>query len=303
MSRPNQINGRMTTINTSQPANTMPMKLNPTDSADHRRSHDSRLRSSLLGYAWSFVLSAGAIVVFLVLWELAPELGLIDTRYVPIPSAILGEMITLVQSGVLTDNTFISMSRVLAGLFLAIIIALALGFLLGWFKVWWTVFIPLLFLFSFVNPFSLFPAAIDVMGLGELPKVILILWASIWPILFGTVSGIRNVDPDLIKMGRSVGMSRAQIFTEVQIPGALPSIFAGIRLGALLAFIMLIGVEMIGASSGLGYMILYSCPFHGNYNVLEEWAGIVTVILLGFLLNWVIIMIERFFTGWKERIW
>jgi NitT/TauT family transport system permease protein len=278
------------------------MKMNPTDSADHKRSHDSLSRASLIGYVWSFILSAGAIAVFLIVWELAPEMGLISTRYVPVPSAILGEMITLVHSGVLIDNTFISMSRVLAGLVLAIIIALALGFLLGWFKIWGTVLIPLLLLFSFVNPFSLFPAIIDIYGLGELPKVILILWASLWPILFGTFSGIRNVDPDLIKMGKSVGMSKTQIFVEVQIPGALPSIFAGIRLGALLAFIMLIGVEMIGASSGLGYMILYSCPFHGNYNVLEEWAGIVTVILLGFLLNWVIITIERFFTGWKERI-
>jgi NitT/TauT family transport system permease protein len=292
----------MTTINTSQPANAMSMGMSSSDSADNQQSHSSTVWVSLGRYVRTFVVSVGAIAVFLALWELAPELGLINTRYIPVPSAILGEMINLVQSGVLTDNTVISMSRVLAGLVLAITIALALGLFLGWFKVWWTAMIPLLLLFSFVNPFSLFPAVINIYGLGELPKVILILWASLWPILFGTFSGISNVDPELIKMGRSVGMSKSQIFVEVQIPGALPSIFAGIRLGALLAFIMLIGVEMIGASSGLGYMILYSCPFHGNYNVLKEWAAIITVVLLGFLLNWVIITIERLCTGWKEKI-
>jgi NitT/TauT family transport system permease protein len=280
----------------------MPIDMNSINSSDRQRSLDSRLLVPLRGYVRSFALSVGAIAVFLTLWELAPEMGLINVRFIPVPSAILGETMALIQSGDLIDNAIISMSRVLAGLGLATIVALALGLLLGWFKVWWTALIPLLLLLSFVNPFSLFPAVIDIYGLGELPKVILILWASLWPILFGTLSGIRNVDPNLIKMSRSVGMSKAQIFVEVQIPGALPSVFTGIRLGALLGFIMLIGVEMIGASSGLGYMILYSCPFHGNYNVLKEWAGIVTVVLLGFSLNWAVSMIEHYFTGWKERI-
>jgi NitT/TauT family transport system permease protein len=249
-----------------------------------------------------FVHVFGAIIVFLVLWEIAPDLGLINEVIIPTPTTIFDKFVQTILSGELLTHVGISMQRILLGFGIALAVALPLGFLLGgWFKTLETAVNPLLHMFSQANPFTLLPAFIAVLGLGELSKVTMILWVSMWPVLFGTVSGIRNVDPELVKMARSFGLSRGQLFERVLLPGALPSVFAGIRSATLLAFFFLIGAEMIGASSGLGYMISQACPFHqGSFQLEKMWAGIVTVALLGILLNGAVARIERRFSRWRE---
>ncbi|WP_236993821.1 ABC transporter permease [Methanomassiliicoccus luminyensis] len=247
-------------------------------------------------------LSAVPILVFLAVWQYAPSAGLISPTVLPAPTTIMREVAELTMTGELVEHIAISLGRTVAGLALAIMLAVPLGFLLGgWFKTLETAVNPLLHMFSQANPFTLLPAFIAVLGLGELSKVTMILWVSMWPVLFGTVSGIRNVDPELVKMARSFGLSRGQLFERVLLPGALPSVFAGIRSATLLAFFFLIGAEMIGASSGLGYMISQACPFHqGSFQLEKMWAGIVTVALLGILLNGAVARIERRFSRWRE---
>jgi NitT/TauT family transport system permease protein len=118
-------------------------------------------------------------------------------------------------------------------------------------------------------------------------------------VLFNTVTGIRNVDPILIKVARTAGLSKLQLFWKVLLPASMPTVFTGIRMGAAFSFFMLIGAEMIGASSGLGFMILQA---EGTFQISKMYAGIVTVALLGIVVNVIMIQIERRVTRWKEEI-
>ncbi|MGD0817619.1 MAG: ABC transporter permease [Methanomassiliicoccales archaeon] len=265
------------------------------------------LRSSftrLAENARHYIISTSLVFLFLIAWQIAPTVGWVNPIYVPTPTAILNEMIKMTLSGVLVDDIIISMTRIFFGLGLALAVALPMGFLLGgWFSSIETSIDPLILVLSQANPFTLLPVFMTLLGVGELSKIAVIFWVCQFPILFGTVAGIKNVDPALVKMGRSVGLNKVQIFSKVQLPNALPSIFTGFRLSALFAFFMLIGAEMLGANSGLGYLIITSCPFHtASFQLERMWAGIVTVAILGVLLNWSISLIEKRFTSWKEDI-
>jgi NitT/TauT family transport system permease protein len=256
--------------------------------------------SSLGRWGRKFIHITGAIFVFLLIWELAPYIGLINPIIIPVPTTILAKMVQLILSGELLVNIAVSLSRVLVGFFIALAVALPLGFLLGgWFKSFETSVNPLLQVLGQANPFTLFPVFITLLGIGELSKITIIFWVCQWPVLFNTVTGIRNVDPAIVKMARSVGIGKWQMFKKVLLPAAMPSVFTGIRMSAIFAFFMLIGAEMIGASSGLGYMIIQA---QATFQMPKMWVGIVTVALLGILFNWVILQIEKRFSGWKEEL-
>ena len=256
--------------------------------------------STLGKFGRKFVHATGAIFVFLLIWQLAPYIGLINPIIIPVPTTILQKMIQLILSGELEMNIAVSLGRVLVGFFIALAVALPLGFLLGgWFKSFETAVNPLLQVVSQANPFTLFPVFITLLGIGELSKISIIFWVCQWPVLFNTVTGIMNVDPAIVKMARSVGIGKWQMFKKVLLPAAMPSVFTGIRMSAVFAFFMLIGAEMIGASSGLGFMILQA---QATFQMPKMWVGIVTVAFLGILFNWILLQVEKKFSGWKEEL-
>ncbi|KZX14799.1 putative aliphatic sulfonates transport permease protein SsuC [Methanobrevibacter cuticularis] len=241
-----------------------------------------------------------AIIIFLIAWQILPTLGLVNQIFVPTPTAILAEMWRLSADGTLQFNAIISLWRVFAGFGIALLVALPLGFLLGgFFKNFEKAVNPLLQLLSQANPFTLFPIFIVFLGIGELSKISIIYWVTQWPILLNTITGISNVDPVLVKMAKSSGLSKAAIFTKVLIPASLPTVFTGIRMGAVFAFFMLIGAEMLGSTSGLGHMIMQAQMV---MQIPKMWAGIVTVALLGYLVNYVILYLERRVSTWKQDV-
>jgi len=241
----------------------------------------------------------GAIILFILLWEGAVRWGLVNEFVIMPPSRILEEGWEMVTSGELQIHIWASVKRVIFGFGLSLLVALPLGFLLGgWFKTVETAVNPLLQVLSQANPFTLLPVFIALMSLGEAPKITIIFWVCLWPILFNTVTGIRNVDPALVKMSRSLGLGKFQTFYKILLPGSLPTVFTGIRMSAVFAFFMLIGAEMLGATTGLGQMIHQA---QSVFNMPRMWVGIVVVALLGILTNLLLLAVERYLTGWKEE--
>jgi NitT/TauT family transport system permease protein len=246
------------------------------------------------------VHKTGAIAIFLLLWELAVNFAWVNPIIIPRPSVVFLKGLDLIASGELPNNIWVSLVRVMIGFGLALSIALPLGFLLGgWFKWFEDAVNPLLQVFSQANPFTLFPVVIVLLGIGEESKIAIITWICIWPALFNTVTGIRNVDQSLVKMARSVGLSKFEMFYKVLLPASLPTVFTGIRMSAVFAFFMLIGSEMIGAHSGLGYMIIQA---QAVFNMPKMFVGIVTVAILGIIINYLMLFVERRISARKEEI-
>ncbi|ADY57037.1 binding-protein-dependent transport systems inner membrane component [Syntrophobotulus glycolicus DSM 8271] len=239
-------------------------------------------------------------ILFFAVWQAGPSLGWIDPQFIPPPSDILVEAYKISITGDLFIHTTTSLFRVLVGLLMAIGVAVPLGFILGgWFpKV--TVFLhPLLNIFGQINAFSLFPIFILAFGIGETAKLAIIFWSAIWPVFFNTISGVKNVDPLLIKSIRSMGAGKLIIFAKVILPGAARSIFTGLQMGARTSFLMIIAAEMLGSSAGLGWLIYNS----SNNNVIPRlFVGVLVIALLGYAINYLIALIESSVITWKEDV-
>jgi NitT/TauT family transport system permease protein len=240
-----------------------------------------------------------AIIVFMLVWELLPTIGVINPIFVPSPSTIAMAMWGLTLSGILTINTVYTLARIIMAVGIALLVAIPLGFLLGgFFKNFEKALNPLLNMFSNVNALTLFHVFIILLGVTDISMIGTVAWAAQWPILIHTVRGVKEVDPDIINVARTAGLDKFQIFWQVQIPAALPTIFTGIRLGVLFACLMLMGVEMMGVSSGngLGFLIMY---FQMETMIPQMWAAIVAMSLLGIIINYALLRLETYLTSWK----
>lgn len=243
--------------------------------------------------------NSAAIIAFLLLWELAPRLGLINRTFLPPISEIIEKGVEFALAGQLLPQIVVSVGRAAGGFGLGVATAIPLGILLGWYKPLEAYLNPLLQLLRQTNPVSLFPAFILFFGIGYATNVAIIYWVVVWPILLGTITGVRSVDPALVKYARSINLPSWQLFLKVVLPSAVPSIITGMRLAATYSFLMLVVSEMVGASSGLGYLIVnaqYLMSVHLLY------VGVIVLALLGIGSNWLLVSLERRLSSWRQDI-
>jgi NitT/TauT family transport system permease protein len=238
-----------------------------------------------------------AILAFLLIWELAPRLGLVDRAFLPPLSDILVHGYYFAASGQLWPHIVVSLTRAAGGFVLGAVIAVPLGILLGWYDQVERYLDPLLQVFRQFNAISLLPVFILFFGVGYFTKVVIIFWVVFWPILLSTTSGVRYVDSTLVKYARSLAMSDWQIFSTIVAPSALPSIISGMRLAATYALLMLVLSEEVGASSGLGYLVENAQYIFG---IQILYLAMVVLVLLGLLANQSFRVVERHFMRWKE---
>jgi NitT/TauT family transport system permease protein len=240
-----------------------------------------------------------AILIFLAIWEIAPRTGFADPTFLPPFSSVAIAFFKMIINGVLFKHIAISLGRSVSGFFLGIVLSVPLGLFIGWFKGFERFLDPLLQTFRQTSALALFPVFILIFGIGEVSKVAIIFWGVQWPILLNTISGVKNVDPLLIKSARSMGASTVTIFRKVIIPGAFPSIFTGLRLSATYAIMILIAAEMIGSNAGLGFL-LYESEI--KFEIPEMYATIITMSILGLAINYLLLAFGSKITRWKEDL-
>ncbi|RLL45499.1 ABC transporter permease [Oceanobacillus piezotolerans] len=237
------------------------------------------------------------ILLFAVIWEVAPRIGLVDAIFLPPLSEVLVAWFELIRSGDLFTHFSASITRSFLGFILAIAIAIPLGLMIGWYPIVHELFSPILELFRNTAALALLPVFILILGIGETSKVAIILFACLWPLLLNTINAVRNVDPLLIKCAKSMNLTSFQLFYKVIIPASVPTIFTGIRLAGTSSILVLIAAEMVGAKEGLGFFISYT---QFNFQIAEMYAGIITISLLGLLLNQLLVSLEKRFSRWKS---
>jgi NitT/TauT family transport system permease protein len=126
------------------------------------------------------------------------------------------------------------------------------------------------------------PIFILFFGIGELVKISVVAWVCVWPILFNTIEGARNVDPVMIKTARAMASPPGEMFFKIILPGSSSSIFAGLKLGLEMSFFMLVVAEMVGATYGLGWLLHNSAM---NFQLVRMYAAILASVILGFGMN------------------
>jgi len=240
----------------------------------------------------------GAVVAFFLLWEVAPRLGLVDPAYLPPFGQVLATGWKMLSNGQLPQHFAASLGRSAAGFALAIVAAIPLGLAIGRYRLFAQAVNPLLEMFRNTAALALLPVFILFLGIGETSKIAIVFYGCFWPILLNTITAVATVDPLLVKSARTMGLSPVCLFRKVILPASVPTIFVGVRLAGAVSVLVLIAAEMVGAKSGLGYLIIYS---QYNFQVPEMFLGIVCITGVGLLINFLLVALERRLTAWRRN--
>jgi ABC-type nitrate/sulfonate/bicarbonate transport system permease component len=234
--------------------------------------------------------------VLLLAWEAASAWKLVDPVSIPRVSLIFAAFVESLRNGQLLDALLPSLGRIFAGFGLAAVVAVPLGLLMGSVSLLYRLLEPIT---EFVRPIpaaAYIPVAILLLGIGNEMKIFVVFLACLFPILLNTYGGVRAVDPVLIDTGRTFGVSRLQALRQIIYPAALPSILTGMRISLGISLIVAVVSEMIAGNSGIGYLILDK---QRTFRVPEMFAGIFTLGMLGFLINFAFLKIEQHVLRWR----
>ena len=200
-------------------------------------------------------------LAIVLIWQIACEAGLVPARVLPAPSEVALAGWKLSLSGELARNIWVSFWRAAAGFVIGGGIGFAFGLANGLSELSNKLTDTTLQMVRNIPHLALIPLVILWFGIDESAKLFLVALGVFFPIYLNTLHGIRTVDPQLIEMGRIYGMSDRELFRRVIFPGALPSIFVGLRFALGIMWLTLIVAETIAASSGLGYMAMQAREF------------------------------------------
>ncbi|MDR3003849.1 MAG: aliphatic sulfonate ABC transporter permease SsuC [Acidovorax sp.] len=234
-------------------------------------------------------------LLLLLAWQAASALGWLPSRILPSPMEVGHAAWALSASGELWAHVKVSSGRALSGLAIGGGLGLALGLLTGSVRFFETLLDSSIQMVRNVPALALIPLVILWFGIDESAKLFLIAVSVFFPIYLNTFHGIRNVDPQLIEMGRSYGLSRWALYRSVILPGALPSILVGLRFALGLMWVILIVAETISAQAGIGYMTMNAREFLQTDVVL---VGVLLYALLGKAADVLARSLERWWLRW-----
>src|SRR5690242_19311249 len=244
------------------------------------------------------VVRALALLGLVRLWELVTRTGWVSPLFLPSPSGVLAEGLDMARSGQLLVHLLKSLQRLAWGFGVGALAGVGVGVAVGFFAMAEAVVQPIIAATFPIPKIALLPLLILWLGIGEASKVAVITLGVFFPMAINTYTGVRHADPLLLRAAVSFGAGRLSLIRKVMLPSALPMIFAGLKLGAGTALLLLVASEMIAASSGVGYLIL-------NAQILMEtttfMVGIVTLSVLGLLSHWLLVRLERMVLPWKAE--
>jgi sulfonate transport system permease protein len=231
-----------------------------------------------------------------IIWQFSSSVGWISGRVLPSPSAVLQALWSTTISGELPHDIVVSSARALAGLALGGSIGFLLGIANGVSQLSERLTDTSLQMLRTIPHLAMIPLVILWFGIGEESKLFLTSLGVLFPIYLNTYHGVRNVDRDLIEMGRVYGMGNWTLFRKVIFPGALPSIFVGLRYALGIMWLTLIVSETIAASSGIGYMAMQAREFMMTDIVV---LALIIYALLGKIADVAVRLLERRILAWN----
>ena len=234
-------------------------------------------------------------VGLLLAWQLAVSTGWLSTRILPAPSAVIEAGVNLFESGEIWTHLAISGWRAGIGFAIGGGIGLVLGLISGLSRWGERLLDTSVQMIHNVPHLALIPLVILWFGIDESAKIFLVALGTLFPIYLNTYHGIKNVDPALVEMARSYGLSGVRLFWQVILPGALPSILVGVRFALGLMWLTLIVAETISASSGIGYLAMNAREFLQTDVVV---LAIVLYAILGKLADLAARGLERVWLRW-----
>lgn len=238
-------------------------------------------------------------VITIGIWQFLSYYGYLSPLILPSPVDIFKTFIEMIKTGELQKNMIISIFRVLKGFVIGSTIAVSLGIVIGLSK---KVESAISFTLSFLRPIPIIawlPVLILWLGIGEASKVTVIAIGTFWPVLLNTIQGIKFVDKKFLEVAKIFRKNKVETISKVIIPGALPQIFTGIRVGISAAWMCVVGAELIASTSGIGFQIMYARELLQSK---QMFVGVFSIGIVGLLIDKIIKIVERWVLAWNQNI-
>lgn len=242
---------------------------------------------------WILVLLSFAFVVGL--WWLVILLFSVPAYVLPSPLAVAEEIVA--SRGLLTRNLLVTLNEVLVGFGVAVLIGFPLAMAIAFSRVLDRLIYPMLVAGQAVPKVAVAPIMVLWFGFGFQSNVAVAASIAVFPVVVNTALGFKSIDPDLVRLGRSMGATQLRLLRKVRVPNALPNIFVGLKLGITFAVIGAVVGEFIAGSAGLGYLIQLAT---GQLRTVLAFASIVVLSFLGIALFYIVEGIERVSVKWHD---
>ena len=241
-------------------------------------------------------ISVLSVIVGLALWWCSVAFGFVNPILLPSPRDVLQAILEMSEDGSLFVHIGVSLGRALGGFLIAAVVGIPLGILVGRSAGIAAAIDPWIELLRPVPPIAFLPLVVLWFGIGELSKLVIVCYGALFPILINTIHGVRSVENGLVRAARALGANKRQIFYLVVLPAATPSILTGLRLGAGMAIFVLVAAELLGSSSGLGWLITDSREHFFTDRIM---VGIIALGLVGYCINRGLIALEKRLLRWR----
>ncbi len=241
----------------------------------------------------------GAAAVTLLFWQAICTFGGWHEALFPSPASTFLGLGELIKDGVLFEDVAASLVRFAVGYLASVLLALAAGLILGWYSKVWAYLNPIAQVLRPVSPVAWLPFIVLFFGIGEAPAIVIIFLAAFFPVLLATVAAVQKLDPVYLKVAQNFGIKEPAVFTKIILPAIFTKIATGLHLALGTAWVFLVAGEMVGAQSGLGFLIIDA---RNNLRADLLMAAILTIGLLGLLLDSAMNLAERqLYRAWGIR--
>ena len=260
-------------------------------------------RYRILGEGSSLALNGVSIAGFLALWWVSTHMGWIKPLFLPKPEAIWFAF-KQAMAGELDNHTlwvhFLwSMYRVFSAFLLAVVVGIPIGIAMGVSRIARGIFDPPIEFYRPLPPLAYLPLMIIWFGIGEQAKILLLFLSIFAPVALAARAGVRSVSQEQIQAALSMGASHNQVIWHVIVPGAMPEILVGLRIGMGVGWTTLVAAEMVAADAGLGKMVFNASNFLRTDVVI---LGILTIGLVAYLFEILMRWIEHKAVPWKGKV-
>ena len=240
-------------------------------------------------------LGVGLIVVLLLLWELAAATGKMPSLSFPRMSEILAAWWRLIVSGELPRELADSLWRMFAGYFVGVLAGVLLGLLMGYFRFFYNLLEPITEVLRPIPSPAYLPIVILFLGIDDEMKIFMIAFASLFPVLINTYSGVRSVDPIQLQTARTFGVTGRKLIWQIVLPAASPYIFTGMRVSLAVALIVMVISEMVAVVERHSVISFIA---QRGFQIREMFAGVLTLAVVGYALNRLFVAIENRVLAW-----
>lgn len=237
-----------------------------------------------------------SLVVVVVAWQLMGMSGLVDVKYTSTPTAVVQSGVAMALSGDLWSNGQITLLEFVVGFMLAVVVGVPLGMLMGWRLRLRQTLEPTLTALYVTPSLALLPLIVLALGIGPISKIAMVFVEAVITIAVNAMAGVRETEPRLVQAARSFCASEFALFGKVLLPSALPTVMAGLRLGAGRGVIAVVVAELYGGTRGIGLQI---ATYGQSFTIAPLLFLTLLMAIFGYVVSFALSMAQRRLASWK----